>query len=154
MKQFLFIAFCVSLTVWGCKTTQNSKMFVITEGISGIVLEEKGNQMPMKGAPANEPQGFKTVVYVYPPTTLSQVTRLGQSAEYTAIHTPLVDSAATDSAGRFGIALPPGTYSIFVKYKDHFYANLFDAQNRINLYTVEAGKPTQARVLINAQAVY
>jgi hypothetical protein len=129
---------------------------LIKEGISGIVTEVSGNQMPMKNAPrANSGSfGILTTVFIYEPTNISQVSRIANSTVYTAIHTKRVASVETDSTGRFTIALPPGTYSLFVKQGKDFFANLFDTNNNISLFTVENGKLTEAKLTVNSKATY
>ncbi len=124
------------------------------EGITGKLLVASGNHMPMVGAPPNEPQPLKGTILVYEPTHLSQVTRMGDAPEYTAIHTRQVASIETDNTGAFTIALPPGTYSLFVKRNNHYYANLFDSNNNISLFTVEKGKLTTAKITVSTSAVY
>ena len=127
---------------------------LITQGIAGLVLEETGNSMPMKGAPPVTPKGLKTTVYVYEPTNISQVSRIGTAPEYTLINTKMVASVESDSTGAFAISLPVGTYSLFVKYKGRYYANMFDSQNNINLITVVADQRTEATITVNSGASY
>ena len=126
------------------------------EGITGMVTEQSGNQMPMKNAPKASPsfQGIQTTVFVYEPTHISQVNRLENSLVYTAIHTQLVASVETDSAGRFTISLPPGSYSLFVKQGKRYFANMFDTNNNISLFTVEEGKFTEVKLTVNSKASY
>lgn len=127
---------------------------MIRQGISGTVLEKRGNQMPMKGAPPSSGKPVVTTVYIYEPTNLSQVQRTGTSPLYTAIRTKLVASVNTDNTGTFHIALPAGSYSLFIKQEDHYYANLFDAANYIALFTVEKEKITLANLVISSGASY
>ncbi len=126
------------------------------QGITGVVTEVSGNQMPMKNAPrsyAGSP-GILTTVFVYQPTNISQVNRIETSPVYTAIHTKLVASIETDSTGKFAISLPPGSYSLFVKQGKGYYANLFDTNNNISLFTVKEGKLTEVKLTVNSKAFY
>jgi hypothetical protein len=154
MRHNLFIVLWTILTVFGCKTAHKSKTGQITQGISGIITELKGNQMPMKGAPENKPRPVSVTLLVYEPTNLSQVQRIETSALYTSINTRKVASVLSDSTGAFSVALPPGTYSLFVQQGKFFFANSFDSQNNIQLVTVEANKVTPFNITINSGATY
>jgi len=108
----------------------------------------------MKGASPSVPKGILTTVLIYEPTNIRQVSRSGSSPLYTAISTKLVASVDTDSTGAFAISLPPGAYSVFIKQGKQFYANLFDTNNNIALFTVEEGKITEARLIVSLRANY
>lgn len=127
---------------------------MITQGIKGLITEATGNKMPMKGASPSMPKGILTTVLVYEPTNIRQVSRSGSSPLYTAISTKLVASVDTDSTGAFAISLPAGSYSIFIKQGEQFYANLFDTNNNIALFTVQEGKITEARLTVSLRANY
>ena len=129
---------------------------MIKQGLTGVVIEVRGNQMPMKNAPkaSSGSNGIQTTVFVYEPTNISQVSRIETSPVYTAIRTKLVASVETDSTGRFTVALPPGSYSVFVKQGKGYFANLFDTNNNIALFTVEEGKLTEVKLTINNKASY
>lgn len=127
---------------------------MVSQGIAGQITEHSGNQMPMKGGAPQVARGIKATVFIYEPTHISQVARIGGSASYTAINTKRVASAATDSLGAFTVSLPPGTYSVFIGQGKQFYANLFDANNNIALFTVEPGKLTRVNLAVNSAATY
>lgn len=156
MRHILFIAFFGILTIYACSSAKKTKNKEIKQGISGVIAELKGNQMPMKGAPPNEPKPIPAAtVLIYEPTNLSEVTKSQISPIlYTSINTKLVASVQSDSTGKFSVALPPGTYSLFVQQGKLFFANLFDSQNNIQLVTVEADKVTQFNITINSGATY
>jgi hypothetical protein len=154
MKQFLFILFSACIGFSACSSGKKNTSSVVTQGLAGLVTEQTGNQMPMKGAAPQAPRAIQAEVLIYEPTNISQVTRIGNSASYTAISTKRVASVITDSLGAFSIALPPGTYSVFVMRSKQFYANIFDSNNYIALFTVEAGKLTRLNLSINSSASY
>jgi hypothetical protein len=154
MKYILFFLLTITIALWACSSAKKANTSVIKQGITGFITEAIGNQMPMKGA---EPQVGKPVltnVLIYEPTNLAQVTRIGTSPVYTAIHTKPVASAETDSTGRFTVALPVGSYSIFIQRGKTYYANLFDTINRIALFTVEEDKLTTVNLTISSRASY
>lgn len=156
MRNILFVLFSAILTFWACssvKKTQTGKM--LQQGISGLITEIKGNQMPKVGVPPAKPKPVSTTLFVYEPTHISQVQPLETgSSLYTAIKRKMVASVLSDSLGRYSVALPVGTYSLFVKKGDYFFANMFDSQNNIQLVTVDTGKITPVNILINSEASY
>jgi hypothetical protein len=154
MKYILFFLLTLAAVGFACSSAKKTGMSVIKQGITGFITEAIGNQMPMKGAEPQVPKPVLTNVLIYEPTDLTQVTRIGSSPVYTAIHTKLVASAETDSTGRFTVALPVGSYSIFLQRGKTYYANLFDTINRIAFFTVEEDKLTTANLTISSKASY
>jgi hypothetical protein len=153
MKNILFLAPALVFTVFSCSSAKKTQTSV-DQGLTGLITEVKGNRMPMKDAPQSTGIGVLTKVLIYEPTTLDQVSRVGTSSYYTAIHTKLVASVPTDSTGAYTVALPEGSYSVFIQRDKQFYANLFDTANRIALFTVEKGKLTTANLVISSGASY
>jgi hypothetical protein len=154
MKHILFFLFAGGLLITGCSSSKKAKLSMITQGITGTVTEATGNQMPMQDAPRRLSKGILTTVFIYEPTNAKQVTQIGTSPVYTKISTKQVASVQTDSTGAFKVYLPAGSYSLFVKQGNLFVANLFDQNNNISVFTVEEGKLTEARMVVNTKAVY
>jgi hypothetical protein len=154
MKHILFFLLSCSVTVLGCSSSKKVHSLMIKQGIKGVITEAVGNRMPMPGTTPSVPQGILTTVLVYEPTNIRQVSRSGSSPLYTAISTKLVASVDTDSTGAFTISLPAGSYSLFIKQGAQFYANLFDTNNNIALFTVEEGKVTEAKLTVSLRASY
>ena len=154
MKQILFVLFIIGVLLYACSSIKKANLSLVTQGITGSVTIASGNQMPMKGRVPELPKGLKTTVLIYVPTHISQVQRIGTSPLYTAIATKQVASVETDSSGNFTISLPAGKYSVFILQGAAFYANLFDTENNIALFTVEANKLTNIRLSVNSAASY
>ena len=154
MKQILFFLLSFSLGIMACSSVKNVNSSVVKQGITGLITEVTGNQMPMKGAKPSVPKGILTTVYLFEPTNITQVNSVGNSSLYTAVNTKLVASVKTDSTGAFIIALPVGSYSIFVQQGKGYYANLFDTNNNIALFTVEEDKLTTVKLTISLKATY
>jgi hypothetical protein len=123
-------------------------------GIEGYIFRISGNRMPSPDVKLSPPKGIKAVLYIYQLTSLSQVTKVGESAFYSSIHTSLVRSVSSDDSGYFHISLPPGEYSLFTKKDALFYANNFDGENHIAPVKVVEHKMTQINVNIDYDAVY
>jgi hypothetical protein len=154
MKHILFFLFSFAVASFACSSAKRAKSSVVKQGITGFVTEAAGNQMPMKDAPLRQPKPVLTNVLIYEPTNISQVSRVGTAPVYTAIHTKLVASVMTDSTGAFTVALPVGSYSVFVQHGKQFYANLLDTENNIALFAVEKNKLTTANLTISSKASF
>lgn len=166
----LFILICVSIS---CKTPVNTGNIslqgisdsahvissknahqLILQGIKGTVTILTGNQMPKVGRPATTPKPYPTTVYFYEPTNLSQAIQINNSSLFLSISTKLVASIQTDANGVYLQALPAGKYSVFVKVRDNYFANLYDVQNNINIVNVEKGILTEHKIVVNNAAAY
>lgn len=137
-----------------CTSSKMNKIVQLDQGISGTILEARGNRMPMKGVEAQPLKGIRSRVLIYDSTHLSQTTRSAASGLYTLINTRLVASVETDSTGKFSISLPAGKYSLFIKQGENFFANLFDQYNNIALFEVVQGRFTDAKLTLNIGATY
>jgi hypothetical protein len=128
-------------------------------GIEGTVYQFSGNRMPSPRRPPirpaadnssnpsvpTPPEGpvAKAIICVFVLTNDSQVVRQGTSPYCEAVHTRLIRQADTDDKGNFSILLPPGTYSVFTKKGDLFYATRRDEKNNIAPVKVLPGKMTR-----------
>jgi hypothetical protein len=124
-------------------------------GIEGRVYQLSGNQMPSPRRPRPIPDtspaappiqkgtGVAGTVCVFELTNDTQVVRQGTSPYCQTVHTRLIRQANTDDKGNFSILLPPGTYSVFTKKGELFYATLRDEKNNIAPVEVLPGKMTR-----------
>lgn len=137
-----------------CSATKYPNISMMKQGITGYVYEIKGNQMPMIGEEPPKPKAVAITIFIYAATNINQVQRVATATFYTAIATKQITSVLSDSNGKFYIDLPAGSYSLFVKIGEKYYANSFNEKNDINLYTVEQGTVTEAKITINYAATY
>lgn len=149
MRFFLFLFVSGFSLFLACKLPQKKPKIAVIQGVKGVIMELKGNQMPRIGAPASEPIPYPTTVFFYEPTDITRVQQWNQGPLFTNIYTKLVLAINTDSLGAFTAKLPVGTYSVFVQAGQNFYANLFDIRNNINLVSVEKGKLTELNMVVN-----
>lgn len=126
----------------------------ISTGVSGYVRQSAGNQMPDPNEPVSTPQALQAMVYVYELTPVSRTERIGTSSVFQKIHTRLIDSVSSDKKGYYQLDLPAGTYSLFIKRDNVFFANSFDDKNNVNPFTVEGGKVTKLDIVVNNKATY
>ncbi|NJN41911.1 MAG: carboxypeptidase regulatory-like domain-containing protein [Flammeovirgaceae bacterium] len=116
----------------------NEVEFLRKEGIRGKVYWISENQMPGPGQKRKPDLGIERELYIHDVTTIDQVE--GKDGFYSSIQTPLVIKVMTKRNGTFKINLPPGTYSVFTKEPQGFYANLLDHNKQINPVTVHPRK--------------
>ncbi len=144
----------VSAIFCSCTSTKPPTIHFITQGINGFVTEIRGNQMPMIGQTPTKPKGLVAEITAYEKTNINQVVKDATSGFYTTITTKQIAKTFSDSLGKFSIALPVGTYSLFVKIGDKFYANLFNQYNDINTVNVDTNKVAETIIRVNYKAVY
>ncbi len=137
-----------------CHQNKISQSVNMKQGIEGYVYRISGNQMPQPGIEPPPPPPFSTTVYIYEATNISEVIRVKQSAYYRSINKKLITTVQSDSTGHFAVELPVGSYSLFTKVKDLFYANMFDMYNNIALVKVDSAKTTAATIKVDAGAIY
>ena len=152
MRPFTFIikyvlGYCLAIIMLSnCHVSQKSA----PQGITGIILEIVGNQMP----PVTESSGtaVQRTIRVYAPTKISEAS--GQPPLFSEIQTTLITESKSNKKGQFNIQIPPGKYSIFVMTEELFYANSFDSNNFINLITVKPNEWTAIQLVINNSASF
>jgi len=154
MKAVLLSFFIISVAISGCAGSHTSSNAAIKQGISGNVYIEKGNHMPSPDKPIDPPKGLKTQVFIHEITSVSQLRSTETPGLYTLIPTPLVASAYTDSTGYFSISLEPGSYSVFVKYQEGYYANWFNEKNQVAPVVVVADSVTKVNLKVTIGATY
>src|SRR5260221_4879935 len=130
-----------------------------SSGIPGTVYRLAGNHMPAPNRPshpsadtgAHPPAGVKATVCIFQLTSDTQVIRQGQSSPYyRAVLTRLIRQIETDDKGHFEVLLPPGTYSVFTKKDDLFYASRRDEKNHIAPVEVLPGKMTRVECSVES----
>lgn len=134
-------------------------------GIEGRIYLISGNHMPSPRLPRDTSSGtqaspkgtgIKGTICVFTLTSDSQVTRQGTSPWCEAVHTRLIRQVDTDDQGNFSVLLPPGTYSVFTKRGNLFYASRRDDRNNIAPVEVLPGKMTRVNCSVESdhKAVY
>jgi hypothetical protein len=132
-------------------------------GIQGKVYLLYGNRMPSPPRRpgdtirySSEGPGVKGTVCVFALTNDSDIVRKGTSPWCEAVHTRLIRQVDTDDKGNFAILLPPGTYSVFTKKDNLFYASRRDQWNNIAPVKVLPGKMTRVDCSVesNQKVVY
>jgi hypothetical protein len=126
----------------------------ITTGIAGRIEVWEGNFMPPIEPERRTNQikpGAARRVRVHEPVKIEG--GLASSKRET-IATPLVAEVMADSAGRFTISVPPGTYSIFVEEDGGWYYNGWSEKGIQGEVSVEDGKLTEAVIKITTKATF
>jgi len=143
------VALCAVLPVYPIAPLQQ-------QGIEGVARRITGNRMPSPKYHPGPPAGTHTTICIFALTNQNQVTNAGPAGLYSAVHTNLVRQEDTDDSGHFRILLPPGTYSVFTKKGQLFYATRRDEKNNIAPVEVLPGKITRVDCSVESEhtAVY
>ena len=129
----------------------NLEKVTINEGMWGNVWFYKGDFMP--GCPTGDITSVARKIYVYETTSTDQAKPKGTGPFYTDIETELITTTTSSDSGFFELQLAPGTYSLFVKEDDAFYANGIK-DGMINPVTVTSDSVTKVQLDITYQATY
>jgi hypothetical protein len=125
----------------------------IAEGITGVVCFWQGDFMPTIGGP---PSGLITpvrrTIEIHAATRDSDATPGGGATFRTSVSTPLIATVTSGDDGWFEVAVPPGTYSLFVRESGSLYANGWDDAGIITPVTVVAGAVARTQFNINYKA--
>lgn len=154
MKKNLTVFLFVSLTA-GCGIKQYSarKGEKIQQGISGQVFELAGDQMPSPDRPRNT-EGIpkQAIVVVYELANHNEQTQ--ESGVYTKITTKKIAAIKTNEQGEFKMALPEGTYTLFIKVEEGLFANLYDDKMNIHPVIISKNQITTTKVRVDYKAAF
>jgi hypothetical protein len=147
--------FLVLLLLTACSSSkQTNNTSKLTQGIDGMVVELKGNQMPAIGIKSIEPSGISATIYIYELTNINQTIPEVSAPYFKKINTKLIKTVTSNINGHFQVLLPVGVYSVFIKHDNIFYANRFDEYNNINVCSVEANKMAPLKIRISKEATF
>ncbi|POY35770.1 hypothetical protein C3K47_13500 [Solitalea longa] len=123
-------------------------------GVRGSVVYRSGNYMPTIGETQAKKNGkaVEREIVFYELTNANEATANGSF--YTTIKTKEIKRIRSDKQGRYTILLQPGTYSVFVKEKEGYFANRFDGHNNICPVEVRKDKMTVLNLIIDYNAAY
>jgi len=124
-------------------------------GIRGSVEIWEGNFMPMI-APSHSggtiTPGAGRRVRAHEPVRLT-AQGLAQARRDT-VNTPLIAETVCDSSGRFFLAVPPGTYSVFVEERGGWYYNGWNGEGVQGAVTVSPDSAAAIVIKITAKATF
>ncbi len=135
---------------------ENDDKITISQGVWGNVWFWEGNHMPS----TDENSSTGTIspvtreIYIHEATTIADVTAAQDASFYSKIDTALITTTSSDSDGFYEATLPPGSYSVFVKENDLFYANSYTGNGEINLVTIEQDSVKKYQIDITYQAAF
>ena len=128
----------------------------IQEGIYGSVIERYGDWMPtiIGQYPKGGERPIQREVYVYEYTKMSDVKSFGYvHFDMDTMPTALVARTQSSKNGFFEIALPAGTYSVFIEDEGKLYSDQIDGQGGLNPITVKQGEAREVTLVLD-HAVY
>ena len=138
----------------GCTKLQTEP--TIQEGIYGSVIERYGDWMPtiIGQYPKGGERPIQREVYVYEYTKMSDVKTFGYvHFDMDTMPTALVAWTQSSKNGFFEIALPAGTYSVFIEDEGKLYSDQIDGLGGLNPITVKQGEAREVTLVLD-HAVY
>ncbi|WP_448701052.1 hypothetical protein ACFGVR_03065 [Mucilaginibacter sp. AW1-3] len=124
----------------------------VKQGINGRVYLKTGNAMPSPDRKITQGTPVSRTVLVYALTR--RIDANANGTLFSDIKTKLIAKTKSDTTGRYAIALPTGSYSVFVETDAGLFANLFDDQGNINKVEVKKDSISKRDIVINNLAVY
>lgn len=97
-------------------------------------------------------QGVPLEIFVYELTTAEDVEREGDAIK--RINSRLVQQGFCRPDGAFKIKVPPGQYSVFVRYKNDFFGNLKDDKGHLSPAYAKAKKSAWVTITLNYSAYH
>jgi len=126
----------------------------VRQGVTGLIFEVHGNQMPAPGKGAPMRKGVRRIFGVFEASKLSIAEKGKEDCFFRSPGTRLVKSARSEKDGCFALSLPPGRYSFFVKEKGQWYANSFGGEGEICQFEVFPDSVSKLDFRINHGAWY
>lgn len=152
MKKLLYIG-VIPILLMACPQKDKN----LKSGIQGQVLWLEGNQMPKVLAPGekddrDKPKGIQRSLYIYEPTTSNELE--GSPTVYKKVNAKQIGVFETDEEGKFSIKLPPGTFSIFTKEEEGYFASTSDGKGVIGAVVVEKDQFNTLTIRVDYKAYY
>jgi hypothetical protein len=136
------------------QTPQKVSETSVIQGVCGMVIVKRGNQMPSPGAPPRKGEPVERDVLIYPLLNMSQV-QSNENGFITSVGDKQpVKAVRSGKDGRFCVSLPVGQYSLLVKEPGGLYANLSDGQNNIFPVAIQKNRQVTVGVTISHQATF
>jgi hypothetical protein len=121
--------------------------------LEGMVTEQWGNAMPIKGKSSSNGQASSAKLYIYKALHLAQLEN--QNGNICAkINGDLIQTATADSLGHYQFQLPAGSYSLVVAYEKGFFIPYFSGNDGVALLSLQSKKTTILNIKLNQKASY
>jgi len=134
-------------------TVRNTQQTELKEGISGQVTFAEGNMMPGPGQAGSKTKGVKRKVYIYAVAAAADAE--GQAPLFKAIHTQLVATVNSDTAGHYSCKLKPGRYSVLTGEENgQLFSSLSNDKGELSPAEVLPNEVLVYNILVNYKAAY
>ena len=135
---------------------ENDEKVTVVQGVWGNVWFWEGNHMPSpdEGDPSGTITPVEREIYITETAMISDAVAAADPGFYSAVNTTLIATATSDSDGFYEAALPPGSYSVFIRENGLFYADSFSGNGEIGMITVEPDQIQKYQIDITYQATF
>ncbi len=137
-----------------CSIDRPGPTIHLAQGLIGVVCFWKGDFMPSPDPPSGSILPVARTVEIHAATRDADTVKVPGTMFLSAVKTPLIATTTSDADGWFSVALPPGTYSVFVREPQGLYANGWNDAGIITSVDVVAGEVVRAQFNVDYAATH
>jgi len=124
------------------------------QGLIGVVCFWKGDFMPSPDPTSGTILPVARTVEIYAAARDADTVNVPGTMFISAVKTPLIATTTSGADGWFSVALPPGTYSVFVREPQGLYANGWNDAGIITPVEVVAGAAVRAQFNVDYESTH